>query len=685
MNFLAVISLPITDPVLKFLIILVIILLAPLLLNRVKIPALIGLILAGAIVGPHGFNIMLRDSGIIMSGTAGLLYIMFLAGLEMDINDFKKNAFRSTVFGIYTFTLPMLLGFGAAYYVFGYTLITSVLFASMLASHTLLTYPIVSKMGIVRDKSVSIAVGGTIITDTLALLILAIIVGMTEGEVNQAFWIKLSTSILGFALFVIIVFPRLTRWFFKWCTDGTSQYIFILVLLFLSAFLAHLAGLEGIIGAFLSGMVLNRSIPKTSPLMNRIEFVGNAIFIPFFLISVGMLVNYRSFFTSFDTLKVSAIMTLVAIAAKYIAAWMTQKTFRLSADQRRIIFGLSNSQAAATLAVVIVGYNIIMGHTPDGEPIRLLNESVLNGAILMILITCTISSFVTQKGAFNLSRAKMLGEEDEPEAEEKSCILVPVSNDETAEELVNLSLSLRSKKRGDMLCALNVMENYTTDREKLKRAEKVLEIASNTSAAAGVKMRQVLRYDRHIVDAIFSVTREYHVSDLVLGLHKEKGIPTSFLGNITEGVLSECNITTFIYKPVQPLATIRRHLIMIPEKAEKELGFSHLIMRIWNVIENTASRACFYCSFNTMAEIKNLLKKNAKNVGHIEFCNWDDFLIITRDLKEDDNLWVVLSRSNHLSFQMNMLRIPDYLNKYFSANSFVLVYPVQADDNRYMT
>ena len=674
MHFLSfAVTLPFTDPVLKFLIILVIILLAPLLLNRIKVPPLIGLILAGAIIGPNGFNFMLRDSGIIMSGTAGLLYIMFLAGLEMDIADFKKNAFRSTVFGMYTFITPMVLGFVSAYYIFGYTLITSILFASMLASHTLLTYPIVSKLGIVRDKSVSIAVGGTIITDTLALLILAIVVGMTEGEVNQEFWIKLGSSILIFALFVIIVFPKLTRWFFKRVTDGTSQYIFVLVLLFLSAFLAHLAGLEGIIGAFLTGMVLNRSIPKTSPLMNRVEFVGNAIFIPFFLISVGMLVNYQSFFTSLSTLVVSAIMVVVAISAKFIAAWMTQKTFRLSVDQRRIIFGLSNSQAAATLAVVIVGFEL-----------GLFNEDVLNGSILTILVSCTVSSFVTQKGAHNIAAAKMSGEEEESE-ESKSYILVPVSNEETAEELVNLSLALRSKKKGEMLCALNVMEDYTTDKEKLKRAEKVLQIASNTSAGAGVRMQQVLRYDRNIVDAIFSVTREYTVSELVLGLHKEKGIPTSFLGAITEGILSECHLGTFIYKPVQPLATIRRHIVMIPNKAEKEAGFAQYIVRIWNVVQNTGGKAYFYCSDKAMNEVKTILGKQSKSAVHVDFTNWDDFLIIARELKEDDLLWIVLSRNNHLSFEINMLKIPDYLNSYFSANSFILLYPVQNEDNLYLT
>ena len=425
-------DLPLTDPVLKFLLILVIILAAPLLLNKLRIPHLLGLIIAGAIIGPNGLNLVLRDSGIILSGTAGLLYIMFLAGLEIDMGDFKKNSGRSFVFGMYTFLIPMALGILAGLYLLHFSIETSILLASMFASHTLIAYPIISKLGISKDKSVSITVGGTMITDMLALLVLTVIVGMATGEIGEHFWTQLSLSILAFVLFIMLIFPIIGRWFFKQVQDSISQYIFVLVMVFFGAYLAELAGIESIIGSFLAGLALNRLIPRSSPLMHRVEFIGNSIFIPFFLIGVGMLIDYRAFFSSFDTIFVGTVMIVIATVAKYAAAWLTQKTFHLSVDQRRVIFGLSNAQAAATLAAVMVGYNVILGQTPEGEPIRLLNESVLNGTILMILVTCTIASFAAQKGAHNLA-SQSADKKDDTTQNSKERILIPVSNEETAE------------------------------------------------------------------------------------------------------------------------------------------------------------------------------------------------------------------------------------------------------------
>ena len=398
------ITLPLEDPILKFLLILVIILAAPLLLNKLKIPYLLGLIIAGAVIGPHGLNLVLRDSSIILSGTAGLLYIMFLSGLDMDMSDFRKNGTRSLVFGLYTFCVPLLLGILAGYYILGFSIYSSILLAGLFASQTLIAYPIVSKLGIARDKAVTIAVGGTVITDTLALLLLTVIVGMVTGNTDDMFWYRLGISVVLCIAFIMQLFPLIGHWFFKHCSDNISQYIFVLVMVFLGAYLAHLAGLEPIIGAFLAGLALNRLIPRTSPLMNRIEFVGNAIFIPFFLIGVGMLIDYRAFFRDWESIKVAAVMIVLITAAKYIAALLTQKTFKLSSDQRTVIFGLSSAHVAATLAAVMVGYNVIVGQTPDGEPIRLLGESVLNGTILMILATCTISTFATQRGAHNIAK-----------------------------------------------------------------------------------------------------------------------------------------------------------------------------------------------------------------------------------------------------------------------------------------
>lgn len=679
-------TLPLTDPVLKFLLILVIILAAPLLLNKLKIPHLLGLIIAGAVIGPNGLNLVLRDSSIILSGTAGLLYIMFLAGLEIDMGDFKKNSGRSLVFGMYTFLIPMGLGMLAGLYLLNFSMETSILLASMFASHTLLAYPIISKLGISKDKSVSITVGGTMITDTLALLVLTIIVGMATGQTGDHFWTSLSLSVIAFASFVVLVFPLIGRWFFKRVQDSISQYIFVLVMVFSGAYLAELAGLEAIIGSFLAGLALNRLIPHTSPLMHRVEFIGNAIFIPFFLIGVGMLIDYKAFFNSFETIKVGIIMIIVATVAKYAAAWLTQKTFRLSIDQRRVIFGLSNAQAAATLAAVMVGYNVILGETPDGQPIRLLNESVLNGTILMILVTCTMASFSAQKGAHNLAAAQTTDPDETPGLPQER-ILISVSNEETVEELVNLSLAIKSKNNSHHLYALNVMDNQTNDEHKLKKSRKLLENAALTAAATDTNIQELLRYDLNVPNAILSVILEHQISDLILGLHKENGISNSFLGRITEDILSHSDATTLIYKSVQPISTMKRHLVVIPDKAEKEAGFTQWVARIGNMLQNTGSKGIFYGSHATIECLKVLLTKLSTDPEYIEFTDWEDFLIVFRDIKKDDNLWIIFSRRNQLSFHPSMNRIAGYLDKYFKNNSFILVYPLQAGmrDNRYLT
>lgn len=679
-------TLPLADPVLKFLLILLIILAAPLLLNKLRIPHLLGLIIAGAIIGPHGFNLVLRDSSIILSGTAGLLYIMFLAGLEIDMADFKRNSTKSLAFGMYTFLIPMILGTVVGIWVLRFNVLTSVLLASMFASHTLIAYPIISKLGISKNKAVSITVGGTMITDTLALLVLTIIVGMATGQVNDMFWIRLGVSILIFALIVLFGFPFIGRWFFKHVHDNISQYIFVLVMVFLGSFLAQVAGMEAIIGAFLSGLALNCLIPQSSPLMNRVEFVGNAIFIPFFLLGVGMLIDYRTFFTSFETIKVGLIMIIVATAAKYIAAWMTQKTFHLSTDQRSVIFGLSNAQAAATLAAVMVGYNVITGTDANGEPIRLLNESVLNGTILMILVTCTIASFAAQKGAHNIA-AQDISDKEENKKESEH-ILIPVSNEETVEELVNLSLAIKSPQNKNGLFALKVIDNHHSDEKALKQSRRVLQTAVNTAAATDTRMKDLLRYDLSVSNAIASVVKEREITDLVVGLHKEKDIPAAFLGHIVESVLAESSVSTFIYKPAQPISTVRRHLIIIPELAEKEIGFNQIIFRLRNVTQNTGAATVFYGSEATLNALKKLLAKKSGEASYIEFNDWDDFLIVFRDIKPDDTMWIILSRKEGLSYAPAMARIPKYLNKYFQANSFVLAYPVQAGMNegtRYLT
>ncbi|MCM4166515.1 Glutathione-regulated potassium-efflux system protein KefB [Arenibacter antarcticus] len=670
-------SLPLTNPVLKFLLILVIILFAPILLNKFKIPPLLGLIIAGAVIGPFGFNLMERDSSIILSGTAGLLYIMFLAGLEIDLVDFKKNRNKSIVFGLYTFTIPMTLGILSGLYILGFSTETSVLLASMFASHTLIAYPLISKLGVAKNKAVNITVGGTMITDVLALLVLAVIVGMTTGEVNTEFWLRLSISIVVFGLIVTLLFPIIGRWFFKRFDDNVSQYIFVLAMVFLGAVLAEIAGIEAIIGAFLAGLALNRLIPHTSPLMNRIEFVGNAIFIPFFLIGVGMLIDYRVFFKDMETIKVASVMIVVATSSKFLAAWLTQKTYKLSVNQRRLIFGLSNAQAAATLAAVLVGYNIILGETETGEPIRLLSESILSGTILMILFTCTIASFVAQKGAKNIVLAENLDAGIEEEEEEEK-ILIPISNIDTMDELINLGVTIKSKKNKEGLYALSIVDNKSMDGSAHKQAKKLLNMAAVTASATDHLVHQLLRYDLNIVNGITSVVKEHKMSDLILGLHIKKGISDSFLGHLTTGILTKCNTTTLIYKPAQPLNTIKRHIIIVPENAEKETGFLFWLIKVWNIARNSGAKLLFYGNIDTLEVIKVVQSKHPIECDFIEFNDWNDFLILLRNFHKDDNLIIVMSRRDKISYHSNMTNIPTYLNNYFKDTSYILIYPMQA-------
>ena len=666
-------ALPLTDPVLKFLIILLIILIIPIVSDKVKIPHLLGMIIAGVLIGPHGFNLLARDSSIILSGTAGLLYVMFLAGLEIDMNDFRKNAGKSTILGLYGFIIPMIIGTLTGTLILKFSLLTSVLLASMFASHTLITYPIVSKLNITKNRAVNISVGSTLITNILALLVLAIIVGMSTDGIGKNYWLQMLFSFIAFTLIVVFIFPIIARWFFKNYIDNVSQYIFVLFMVFLGAVFSQVARIEPIIGAFMAGLSLNRLIPRTSPLMNRIDFVGNAIFIPFFLIGIGMLIDYRAF-TSYETIKVALFMSVVATFGKFIAAWLIQKNFKFSKSERMLIFGLTNAQAAATLAAVLVGYNIIIGTNGEGEPIRLLNESILNGTIVMILVTCTIASFATQKGAQKIALSKQ-SDDDSRELTEK--ILIPVNNPNTIDELLNLSAIIKSRRNKAGLYTLNIINSDNTDLKLEKERKELLEKTEIFASAIDLKMQTILRYDLSTVQGIIHVIKEKYITDLILGLHIQQGISDTFLGKMTHEILTKTNITTYIYRPVQPIATVKRHIVVVPKNAEYEVGFSFWLAKIWNIGLNTGSKVVFYATEQTTKLINAIYIQHPIDVEFVLFNDWDQLQALPEKIKTDDNITFVLSRAYHQSYHREMSKIPAYLDKHFQKKNFLLIYPIQ--------
>ncbi len=550
----------------------------------------------------------------------------------------------------------------------------------MFASHTLLAYPIASRYGITRNRSITLSIGGTIITDILSLLVLAVIVGLYKGEITSAFWLRLGISSIAFAAIVFFVFPIIARWFFKKFEDNISQYIFVLAIVFLGAFLAEAAGLEAIIGAFLSGLAINRFIPHTSPLMNRIEFVGNALFIPFFLIGVGMLVDFSVLFKGLGALKVAGVMIVMAVLTKYLAALLTQKTFKLSADERQMIFGLSNARVGATLAVVLVGYNVILGETPEGDPIRLLNEDVLNGTIIMILVTCTISSFVVEKAARKIALLENPNKHaDESEAAEK--ILVSLAYPDTVNDLVDLAFLLQPHKYKSPLFALHVIDEQEGAEDRQASGKKMMEKAIKHAAATDNKIVPLTRFDLNISNGIAYTIKEHGITDVIIGLHHLANEGESFLGPVTEKILEKTSEAIFIYKAHQPINTLQRIVVAIPPNAEYEKGFHHWVNRITNISRETGLPLIVYANASA---IKILQRAKAENDSlHIscqQFDDWEEFLIFSREVKQDDLFIIVSSRKGYLSYNPQAEKLKKYLTKYFADNSYIILYPQQNVD-----
>lgn len=677
-------SLPLKNPVIIFSLVLFIILFAPILFRKIKVPHIIGLILAGVIVGPYALNLLRRDSSIVLFGTVGLLYIMFMAGLEIDLSEFKKNRSKIIVFGLTTFLLPLVCGTLASYYILGYPWLSSILLASMFSTHTLVSYPIASKYGVSRNRAVALTVGGTMITDILALLILAIIAGMTKEEVTSTFWITLGVSSVIFVGIVFFIFPIIIRWFFKHYEDSVSQYVFVLAIVFLASFLAEAAGIEAIIGAFFAGLVLNNFIPHSSPLMNRIDFVGNALFIPFFLIGVGMLVNFNVLFNGWGALKVAGVIVAVAISTKFVAAWITQKAFKLLPEEGKMIFGLSTSHAAATLAIILVGYNIIIGETPNGEPIRLLDEDILNGTILLILISCAISSFVVEKASATLA----LKEEEEQEeiAESNEKILITLAYPDTVTEMVDFGLMMKPKKNNVPVYALTIISDDENDETSQFAGKKMMEKAMNQAAATENTIIPLTRFDMNISNAIIYTIKEQNITDVLIGLHKDAN-QKDFLGPIAENILSKSGETIFIYKNVQPFNTLNRMMIAITPDAEKEPGFLHWFLRISTIAKAGGLSFHFFAEEQTITELQKLNSQSTSPVSAVynQFSNWEDFLILSRELKQNDFFVIVSSRKGHISYDENLEKLPYYLSKYFVHNSFIIIYPKQLEADSSLT
>lgn len=666
-------TLPFRDDALIFATVLMLLLLVPLLSRKARVPEVVGLILVGILVGEHAFGLLVREGAIQLLGKVGLLYIMFLAGLEIDIDGFMKQRNRSLVFGGLTFMIPMLIGTTLAYTILDFNLPSSVLLASMFASHTLLSYPAISKLGLSQNSAVTTALGGTIITDTAALMVLAVIASMTTGDVDTMFWVKLGVSVVVYSGVMLFGLPKLGRLVFRTLgDDGVMQYIFVLAAVFASAVLATVAQLEDIIGAFFAGLALNRLIPHRSPLMNRIEFVGNALFIPLFLVSVGMIVNWRALFfdtdesTVFETWKVASVMVVCVLGTKYLAADATRRIFRYSKAEGNVIFGLTVAQAAATLAAVFVGYNL-----------QLFDGSVLNGTIIMILVTCVVSPLVSDR--FGREVARHEAEEVKPGGDDvPQRILVPLANPATTEQLMNVAVLLHNPKSGQPLYPLTVAMDDEQVKERVAQGEKNLAAAVTFAAAASRAVVPVTRVDHNIANGIIRALVELRIRTVVIGWNGQVSTRDRVFGSVLDKLLEQSQQTVFVYRHQQPTTQHQRVLLAIPPFSARQPGFLPAVSEINTLTQQLGATLHVYTPRDSKAALSRALAEVKPNVTPhwVEMANWDWLLQdLARTSTPGDLFIIMAARAGSIAASPDLEKLPRQLAPRFPENSFMIVYP----------
>ncbi|MCB0603442.1 MAG: cation:proton antiporter [Saprospiraceae bacterium] len=668
-------ELPLKNPVLVFSLVLLIILLSPILLKKLNIPGIIGLILSGVLVGPHGLNLLAKNSAVDLFSTIGLLYIMFIAGLELDLNEFKANRNKSIAFGFFTFSIPLMLGYPVVYYLLGYDFNASFLTASMFATHTLVAYPIVSKLGVAKNQAVAITVGGTILTDTAVLIILAVIMENSKGTLNQEFWIRLSISLVIFSAIMFLLIPRIAKWFFrKLESEKHSHYIFVLAVVFFAAFLAEIAGIEAIIGAFVAGLALNKLIPHSSALMNRIEFIGNSLFIPFFLISVGMLVDIRVIMSGPMALIIAGTLTVVAIAGKWLAAAVTQLIFKYTGAQRQLIFGLSGAHAAATLAVILVGFNA-----------GVIDENILNGTIILILFTCIIASFATEKAAKKIIKESE-GDDFEviiPSEMEDEHILLPIANVENIEKLLEFSIYLKDKKSVNPISILSVVSNNDEAEINMLKARSKLESFVKQASAFETKVNIIATIDYNVASGIARIAKEIMADIIVLGWPRKVGLIDKIVGEKVNSVLNNTDKSAYLCHLERPLELHKRIVVVTPPLAEHEKGFEHWLIKVSKLAQEFTLNVDFYCDTITEKAIGKAIQHLKLN-GTFQFklfTDWEEFLILAREINKDD-LFILISARHGAPSHMNVLdNLPNKLEKHFVSYSRIIIYPQLYNQN----
>ncbi|MCF4100620.1 cation:proton antiporter [Gillisia sp. M10.2A] len=661
-------KLPFENPVLVFSLILLIILLSPIIFRRLKVPGIVVLIISGIVIGPFGLGILEKNAAIVLFSKIGLLYIMFIAGLDLDINQFKANRHKSYMFGFLTFILPLTIGFPVCYYVLAYNFNASLLTASMFATHTLLAYPIVSKLGISKNEAVAITVGGTILTDTTVLILLAVIMGNAQGGLTLFFWAKLLISLIVFGGIMFLLVPKIAKWFFtNMEKEKHSHYIFVLTVVFLAAFLAELAGVEDIIGAFLAGLALNRLIPHTSALMNRIEFMGNSLFIPFFLISVGMLVDIRLIFSGYSALFIALCLCVVAVTGKWLAAFATQRIFHYSSLQRKLIFGLSTGHAAATLAVILVGYNA-----------GIIDVNILNGTIILVLITSIIASITTENAANKLINLPDTLNNEFPEklsSFKEESILLPLANIQNFDRLLEFAILIKDKASHLPISILYVVPNDEQAELNIASGRQKLEeyVTIGNSTETKVDITSII--NTNIATGIALKSKELLADMLILGWPSLQHQSGNTEDEKINSIIKRTNKTVLICDAVKPWSTHSRLLIKVATEAENDTGFELWIKKMQKLSRELSVPVVMVCNSLVKEAVKSKLRAlnlSAEISFIVNTSNSDKTYY--DELNPEDLVMLVISRNSTLNYHLDLKQIYQELQNSRSRGTKIVAY-----------
>jgi Kef-type K+ transport system membrane component KefB/mannitol/fructose-specific phosphotransferase system IIA component (Ntr-type) len=663
-------SIPFEDPVLIFALVMLMILLAPMVFKKLKIPGIVGLILAGTVVGPGFLGLIERDFTIELLGTVGLLYLMFMAGLSIDLNRFEKLKEKSIGFGLMSFLLPQLAAVYVGMQWLDYSLATSLLLGSIVGSHTLLAYPIAERLGITKNTGVTMSMGGTLVTDTLSLGVLAVVAGSVGDNLGTGYWVGFAISVGVFIAAALILLPRLGRWFFRNVQyENNIDFVFMVAILFTTAFFAELAGLASIIGAFMAGLLLNRLVPESGTLMSRIQFVGNALFIPFFLISVGMLVDVQVL-GSLDVWIKAIAFSLLVFFGKGLAALAVRYMFKLSKEEGLVVYGLTTPQSAATLAVTLVGFEL-----------GFFDQTAVNAVVIMILITCLVGPWLVEKYGREVAKQ----EEDKPysPADAPQRILVPLANPETSDALMDIAFMVRDNKSGQPIYPLTVARDGTHVEANVARGEKMLSHAVIHAAAADVPVNPVTRVDLNVSKGIARAVEEQRISNIVIGWNGEVSTRRRIFGSILDQLLQEVDEMVMVCKIDKPINTFERLIVAVPPFAALEVGFPGSVRSMKLMADQMGVDLVIVSTLEREPFVKEKIDKIKPDLD-IEYKTidlWSDLPGWLDKNKEDNDLFILVSsREGTLSWRPGLDRLPRVISQKYPELSFITIYSSEVSE-----